>query len=148
VLLAAFAFTLAGCSLVTTTATAHFSARARAICRRANLQIEALAVPNDTPQSEAGVARRRVAYASRELRQLERLTPPRKLRGAFDTALGTVEGLVTLGRHEASDYAKGRLTQAEALVSSGFTLTPLADAAMRKLGLSDCAANPQPSAAA
>jgi hypothetical protein len=149
-LAAAIALTVAGCSVATVTpsVTPHFTAKASEICRRANAEIEALPVPNDTPASEAGVARHTGRYASRELMRLERLTPPRKLRHAYYSALGAVKTLVNLGREEVADYASNRLPQAEVLVNRGEAMTAVADKAMSALGLTDCAANPQPSAAA
>jgi hypothetical protein len=149
-LAAAVGLTIAGCSVatVTTTSTPHFIAKASKICRRTNLEIESLPVPNDTPASEAGIARHGVAYASKELRSLERLTPPKKLRHTYYSALGAVETLVTIGRQEVADYADNRLPQAEVLVNRGESLTAIADTAMSTLGLTDCAADPQPSAAA
>lgn len=133
---------------VTPTTTRHFIGKASNICRRTNAEIESLPVPNDTPASEAGVARRGVTFASKELTSLERLTPPKKLRHAYYSALGAVETLVNLGRQEVADYSRNRLPQAELLVNRGETLTATADTAMSALGLTDCAADPQPSAAA
>jgi hypothetical protein len=149
-LAAAVALAIAGCSVatLTPTTTPHFIAKASKICRRTNAAIESLPVPNDTPASEAGVARHSVTYASKELKSLERLTPPRKLRHTYYSALGAVETLVNLGRQEVADYSHNRLPQAEVLVNRGDTLTAAADTAMSTLGLTDCAANPQPSAAA
>jgi hypothetical protein len=149
-LAAAIALTIAGCSVATLTpnVTPHFIAKASMICRRTNAEITSLPVPNDTPASEAGVARRGVTYASKELRQLERLTPPKKLRRTYYSALGAVKTLVNLGRREVADYAHDHLPQAEVLVNRSESLTAIADTTMSTLGLTDCAADPQPSAAA
>jgi hypothetical protein len=149
-LAAAVALTIAGCSVATVTpaVTPHFITRASEICRRTNAAIESLPVPNDTPASEAGVARHSVSFASKELTSLERLTPPKRLRHTYYSALGAVKTLVILGREEVADYADNRLPQAEVLVNRGEALTAIADTTMSTLGLTDCAANPQPSAAA
>jgi len=146
----AVGLTIGGCSVatVTPTVTPHFIAKAGQICRRTNAEIESLPVPNDTPASEAGVARHSVTYASKEFKSLERLTPPKKLRHTYYSALGAVETLVNLGRQEVADYSHNQLPQAELLVNRGEALTAAADTAMSALGLTDCAADPQPSAAA
>jgi hypothetical protein len=149
-LAAAVSLTIAGCSVATVTpsVTPHFTTKASEICRRTNAEIKSLPVPNDTPASEAGVARHTVLYASKELTRLERLTPPKKLRRAYYSALGAVKTLVNLGREEVADYASNRLPQAEIIVNRSDAMTAVADTAMSALGLTACAANPQPSAAA
>jgi hypothetical protein len=148
VLPSSVALLLAGCSLGTHGPTPHFAAKASAICRRAAVAIEALPVPNDVPASEARVTRDDANYAAAELRQLEHLTPSKRAGHTYGQALGAVDQIVTLDRREAFDYAHGKLIQAESLINHGDALVAVADAAMTRLNLGDCAANPQPSAAA
>lgn len=145
---AALALMLSGCSLVTVAVTPHFIAKASAICRRTNLEIESLPVPNATPTSEASIARADARDDAKEIKRLAELTPRRNLRHTYAVALGAAEELFTLDRLEAGDYAHNLPTRAEALVNRSDSLILIADTAMTKLGLPACADDPQPSAAA
>jgi hypothetical protein len=143
--------TLAGCAITTTasvTVTPHFVAHVSAICAVTNRNIEALPVPSDTPSSEAAVVRRTFHYANLELAKLEHLTAPRNQRTLFATALAAAKELVAIDKAEAADYASARLTAANALLAKGNPITELLDSTMSTLGVQQCAANPQPSAAA
>ncbi len=145
------ALAVSGCGLglvPRVTVSPHFSERASAICRTTNLAIEGLPVPYSTPASQARVARAAGRYLAAELRRLRRLTAPKRRRRAYATALGAVSALIALERHEVSAYSRNGLAQLEPLLARGQALTEIGDAAMNKLGLRDCAADPQPSAAA
>jgi len=141
--------TFAGCSIATVTSpavTRHFTARVAAICADTNRNIEALPVPNDTPDSEAKVVHQVFHYVGVEFAKLDHLTAPRKQRRIFATALAATKALVAIDKAEAADYARAQLTEATALVNKGNPITELFDSSMSSLGVQQCAANPQPSA--
>ncbi len=125
-------------------ATPHFTARAAAICARADRQIEALPPASGGARAQAALLRKAFAIAQLEYARLDRLTAPGGHEALFSSALGEQARLLRIGQREVAALERGELGAAYRLLDESDRYAGTYDLAMEALGLRQCAASPQP----
>ena len=144
---ACLALLLAGCGGVS--ATAKFLARANATCVATNRQLGALTTPGKavvgTPAAllakQAALVAKEVPIDESELHTLRTIEAPAGERGAYADALAQARADVSLLPKIAAALRGKSKTALTSITQQSSALSDIAVAAMKRLGLRQCARN-------
>jgi hypothetical protein len=128
---------LAGCGGSTSGPTAHFKARANAICAHGNAGVAKLPAETNV-HSIYSDEKAMISLGVAEFDQLKQLTPPRNERAKFEQASGVFDRVLPMLRKIVAAIGKGELKQAERLSRPLVPINAQANRDFDALGLTQC----------